>query len=136
MALLHIVNPNNRIYTRTMLHGVGRAGSDAELRANLRVILAILLVDWSETNPDLSGERGDIFDVITTPQFYEKGYAKTIAHKGDERLWFCSYIGFEKVTSKWAKENCPDCHGYISMRIYNQDSRHNELESHTIIIYF
>lgn len=136
MAFLHIVNPNNRVYTRTMLYGVGRAETDAVFRANLRMILAILLANWSDTNPDLSGVKGDIFDILTSPQFYEEGYAKTVAGEKDARLWFCSYIGFEKVTSKWAKENHPGCHGVVCARIYNQDTRHNEIDSHTVQFYF
>lgn len=118
-----------------MLYGVGRASTDAELRANLRLILAILLAQWSDTNPDLEGIRGDIFDIVTSEFFYEKGYAKT-TENSDTRIWFCSYVGFEKVTSAWAKEHHPDCRGYISMRLHNQDERCNELDSHSIQFYF
>ncbi|BAW19379.1 hypothetical protein [Ralstonia phage RP31] len=118
-----------------MLHGVGRADSDAELRANLRVILAILLVDWYESNPDLGGVKSHIFDVVTAPQFYEEGYTKTVGNN-DDRLWFCSYIGFEKLTSQWAKENAKGCHGVICARIFNQDARQNEMDHHCIQVYF
>lgn len=132
MAIMLVVSPQSKIYLRTILYGVGRAEDDSELRANFRLIAASVLAHWSDSNPDLSGVRGDIFDVLTAEPFYQKGYAKT----SGERLWFCSYIGFEKITSTWAKTNHPDCKGYLCIRIYNQDSRHNELEFHTIQIYF
>jgi hypothetical protein len=118
-----------------MLHGFGRVDNDAEFRSQLRLIAAILLAQWSDTKPDLNGVRGDIFDVATNEQFYQNGY--NVTTKGnDRRLWFCSYIGFERISSKWAMENYPGCHGYIGMRIYNQDERHNDLDSHTILFYF
>lgn len=135
MAVLLVVNPNPHAYVRTTLHGINKARSYAEFFDNLRMITAVLLAQWSDTNPDLSGVRGDVFDVLTTEIFYRKGYAKT-KRGSDERLWFCDYIGFEKVTSQWAKTNHPDCRGYISMRIHNQDQRHLDLEHHTVILYF
>lgn len=137
MAILQIYIPSRNIYTRTMLYGVGRATSDGALRANLRLIAAVLLAGWSDNqHPDLSGITGEIFDVVTSEKFYTEGYNATIRGDKDKRLWFCSYIGFEKITSKWAKENHPDCHGYICMRVDNQDERHNIIDAHTIQIYF
>ena len=136
MALLLVVNPSPRIYTRTMLFGVGRADSHSEMQDNLRLIAAILMAQWSDTNPDLSGVRGHIFDVLTSELFYQKGYAKTQFGDYDDRLWFCDYVGFEKITSRWAKENCPGCNGYICMRIHNQDDKHRERDNHTVLIYF
>ncbi len=135
MAIILVTNPQPKLYTRYMLHGFGRVDNDADFREQLRLVAAILLAHWSDTDPDLSGVRGEIFDVVTNMHFYQNGYGVTT--KGnDRRLWFCSYIGFERVSSKWAKENHPNCHGYLSMRLYNQDTRHNELDSHTIMIYF
>lgn len=161
MAVILITEPNPKIYTRTLLHALGRADSDSEFRTNLRLVVAVLLAYWADTKPDLSGVRGDIFDVVTSEHFYRKGLAKTVYREkkgpllnddgigidpvpmwkeelADEtaRLWFCSYVGFEKITSKWAKENHPGCHGYICMRVFNQDVRHNEIDGHTIIVYF
>lgn len=136
MAVLQVFVPTPNIYTRTLLHGVGRAGTDAELRNNLRLIAAILMAGWHDKyQPDLGGSTGEIFDVMTNEKFYLDGY-NTTAKGDDRRLWFCSYIGFEKLTSKWAKENHPDCHGYICMRMYNQDDKQREVDHHTIQIYF
>lgn len=143
MAFLHIVHPNNKIYTRTQLFAVGRAKDNAEMRSNLRLIAASLLAFWSDTNPDLSGEIGEIFDVVTSPDFYEKGLLKTYKGKNeelgmyyDERLWFCTYAGFEKITSQWGKDNAKGCHGVVTMRLHNQDKLHNDCDAHTIQIYF
>lgn len=135
MAFLSIVHPSPQIYLRTKLHGIGYASSDAELRENLRLITAILLAKWSDTNPNLDGIRGILFDVITNEFFYHNGYAKAVDGT-DERLWFCSYVGFEQITSKWAKEKHPGCKGYISMRLFNRDAKQQELDSHTVQIYF
>ena len=136
MAVLLVVNASPRIYTRTMLFGVGRAESHAEMWDNLRLIAAILMAQWTDTNPDLSGVRGHIFDVLTNEFFYQNGYAKTQFGEHDDRLWFCDYIGFEKITSQWAKENCPGCKGYLSMRLFNQDEKHRKQDTHTVQIYF
>jgi hypothetical protein len=159
MAFISVVHPCRSVYISTRLHGVGRAENDGEFRANLRLIAAIVLAQWSETNPNLLGVRGEVFDVVTSAPFYEQGFAKTVRRdfetqveegdfidalfpdmnehfREDAKLWFCSYIGFEKVTSEWAKKNHPDCHGYICMRVYNQDALHKVLDSHTIQIYF
>lgn len=146
MAFISVIIPHRKIYTQYMLHGYGRAKDDAEFRFGLRMTAAVLLSWWYDeavllaekddpNRPNLEGSRGHVFDVATNEHFYTKGFGKT-QNGNDERLWFCSYIGFEKVTSEWAKKNYPDCNGYICMRIYNQDSRHNELESHTVQIYF
>ena len=117
-----------------MLYAVGRAGTDAELRENLRLILAILLARWSDTNPDLEGVRGNLFDVATTEKFYQEGFAKTVGAHGDDRLWFCSYVGFEKATSLWARSR--GLHGVVCARLFNQDVKNKELDAHTIQIYF
>lgn len=135
MTFLHLIVPNNHIYTRTLLFATGRAQSDAELRSNLRLIAAILLAFWSDTKPDLSGSIGEIFDVVTSEPFYMKGLNKTVKNN-DERLWFCTYAGFEKLTSQWARDNAKGCHGVVCLRIHNQDARHNDLESHSIQIYY
>jgi hypothetical protein len=136
MAVLLINIPSPHIYTRTMLHGIGRAQTNAEMWDNLRLIAAVLLARWCDTGPDLTGVRGHIFDVLTSEFFYQKGYAKTKFGEHDDRLWFCGYIGFEKVTSLWAKKNYPKCHGYICMRVHNQDDKHREQDNHTILFYF
>lgn len=135
MAFIHLITPNNKIYTRALLHGVGYAGSQAELRDNMRLIVAILLAYWGDTNPEMSPEVSDVFDVVTSEDFYMKGILKTVRGT-DERLWFCSYAGFEKVTSQWANEKAKGCHGVVSMRLHNTDTRHNEADAHTIQIYF
>lgn len=136
MAFLSIVIPRPKIYTSTRLYGVGRAESDAELRANLRLITAVLLGEWYEEHkPGLDMKNGHVFDIATSEFFFKNGFAKSQFNE-DTRLWFCTYVGFEKVTSWWAKKNHPTCHGYLSMRLLNQDVRHNELDSHTIQIYF
>ncbi len=132
MAVMIVINKNAHLYLQTHLFAIGRAADDAEFRKNLRIMAAVLLADWSDSKPDLSGVRGNIFDVITNEQFYQTGVNKT----SGERLWFCSYIGFEKITSKWAKENTNQSRGYICMRIYITDAQHNELESHTVQIYY
>ena len=136
MAVLLVVKPNSHVYIRTMLYGIGRANSHAEMQDNLRLIAAILMADWVNLQPDPGDVREHIFDVMTTPLFYENGYAKTKFGDYDDRLWFCDYVGFEKITSQWAKENCPGCNGYICMRIHNQDDKHRERDNHTVLIYF
>lgn len=156
MAFFTVVVPRPHLYSRFMLHGLGRVETDAHFREQLRLMAAILFAEWSDTGlGGLEGVKRDIFDVVIDEHFYTKGYAKTaksqkpnnrsadtfagimaVETRPDARLWFCSYVGFEKLTSKWAKENCPDCRGYISMRIYNQDIRHNVVDSHTVQIYF
>lgn len=156
MAFLKIVYPDLGvgIFNKTLLYAIGRCGNDAELRENLRLIAAILVAHWSETitPEEHSINVIDLINVVTDPQFYEKGFSKTnrnaIAEEMieeqeifgmssiDERLWFCSYIGFEKLTSKWSKENIPDCHGVICMRVFNQDKFHRDCDSHTIQIFY
>lgn len=132
MTVMLIVHKNAPLYLRTQLHGLGRAETDEAYRKNLRIIMAVLFAHWSDTNPDLTGIRGNLFDVITNESFYQEGFNKT----SDKRLWFCSYVGFEKTTSEWAKEHAPSCRGYICMRVFVTDEFSNELESHTIIIYY
>jgi hypothetical protein len=83
----------------------------------------------------MSPEVSDIFDVVTSEAFYEKGVIKTV-NNSDERLWFCTYAGFEKVTSQWAKDNAKGCHGVVSMRLHNTDTLHREADGHSIQIYF
>lgn len=138
MAFLLIKIPRPKLYSRYMLHGLGPVDNDATFRNDLRLMAAVLLAQWyDEKNTELTGKISDIFDVATTEQFYKQGYAKTTNGENDTRLWFCSYIGFERsVKSAWVKKNCPDCRGYISMHIYNQDIRHNHLDSHVVQIYF
>ena len=136
MAVLIVVAPSPQVYTRTLLYAIGRAQTQAEMWDNLRLIAAVILVNWCDSNPDLSGVRGNIFDVLTTEFFYLNGYAKTKFGEHDDRLWFCDYIGFEKITSTWAKENCPGCKGYLSMRLFNQDEKHRKQDTHTVQIYF
>lgn len=156
MAFLTVIVPRPQLYSRYMLHGYGRVETDAHFREQLRLMAAILFAEWSDTGlVNLDEKKRDIFDVVIDEHFYTKGFAKTaksqrvnnrsadtfagvipVETRPDARLWFCSYIGFEKITSKWAKENCPGCRGYISMRIYNQDTRHNIVDSHTVQIYF
>lgn len=135
MAFLSVIVPRPNLYVRTMLYGVGRAESDTELRANLRLIAACLLAEWYDEKQKLNDITGQLFDMVTSEFFFANGYAKS-KFRDEERLWFCSYVGFEKVTSAWAKKHHPGCKGYISMRVYNQDARHVELDSHTIQIYF
>jgi hypothetical protein len=155
MAFITVVVPRPQLYSRFMLHGLGRVESDAHFREQLRLMAAILFAHWSDGNPDLQGVKGDVFDVVIDQPFTERGFTKTVKSekkadalvttfagviepetRSDARLWFCSYIGFERITSKWAKENCPGCRGYICMRIYNQDLRHNIVDTHTVQIYF
>lgn len=134
MAFIQLITANKPIYTRTMLHAVGRAGSDAELRANLRLITAVLLAVTADHQPWLTEKHGELFDIVTSEKFHDDGYNKT--RKGhDERLWFCSYVGFEKLTSQWALEHAKQCHGVICMRITNQDEK-KELDAHTLQVYF
>ena len=133
MAVLIIPVENMRkLYIQTQLFGNGRAEDDASFRQNLRLIAAVLLAHWSDTKPDLSGETGHIFDVLTSEKFYKEGYNST----SDYRLWTCSYIGFEKITSKWAKEKFPNAHGYICMRVVAFDAGATEKASHTIQFYY
>jgi hypothetical protein len=136
MAILLVINPQIKLYTRYMLHGLGRVDNDAQFREQLRLMAAILLAHWMDTNPVLKEKESDLFDVVTSEKFYEDGYTKTTNGDNDDRLWFCSYVGFERVTSAWAKKNHPECRGYIGMRIFNQDKNCRDLDSHTIIIYF
>lgn len=136
MAVILVVKPNAHVYLRTTLWAINKAQTYPEMFDNLRLIAAILMADWLDSEPDLSGVREHIFDVMTTPFFYENGYAKTKFGDNDDRLWFCDYIGFEKITSQWAKENCPGCKGYICVRISNQNDRHKVVDNHTIQFYF
>lgn len=137
MAVLQAVIPNSNIFLRTRLYGEGRAEDDAAMRKNFRIIAAVLMGEWSEiTLVDLDGIYGDILDVMTSPKFYDDGYNKTTNGVNDDRLWFCSYVGFEKLTSKWAKETIPNCRGVILMRISNQDGKGNALDAHTVQIFY
>lgn len=130
-VVIHHV-PDRATYTQTLLWGLGRAEDDAEFRQNLRIIMAILLAkSYEDSNPP-EGREAAIFDIMTSESFYLKGYNKT----SDQRLWFPSYVGFEKLTSKWAKQKYPDCHGYLCMRLIEQDVENETLASHTVQIYF
>lgn len=136
MAFLQIIKPDPGIYMRTRLYGVGRAESAAEMRDNLRLIGCILMARWSDDpHMALDGQIGDLFDVMTSESFYQKGIAKTVENN-DERLWFNTYAGFEMLTSQWAKENAEGCRGVICMRVHNQGTDHQPIDSHTIQIYF
>lgn len=132
MAVLIVSHSNKKIYLQSHLWGLGRAEDDQAFRSNLRLIFAVLLAQWSENNPELFGKDSYIFDIITTPHFYKKSYVTT----SDQKVWFCSYVGFEKITSKWAKEEFPNCRGYLCMRLYATNAQSEELEAHTVQIYY
>lgn len=128
--LIHHI-PNKELYLNTQLWIVRRQIDDATYRKHLRVVMAILLATaYDEANPPV-GISAELFDVLTSERFHECGYNKTT----DNRLWFCSYIGFEKITSAWAKEKYPKCKGYLCMRVLIKNHLHQET-SHTVQIYF
>ncbi len=132
---LHIVFPHPGFYKRTQLNAINQSQDDGMMRENFRIMMAVLLAHWADTKPDLTGERGFLFDLLTSEKFYTSGYNKT-KNGNDERLWFCSYVGFEKVRSKWMKEKYPDVRGVLCMRIFSRDNKGVELDAHTIQIYY
>lgn len=124
--------PDRATYVQTILWALGRAEDDAEFRKNLRILMAVLLAKgYDEANPP-KDKLAAIFDIMTSESFYLKGYNKS----SDQRLWFPSYVGFEKLTSKWAKETYPKCHGYLCMRLVEKDVNNKDLDAHTVQIYF
>lgn len=128
MAFLILDHPNKQIYLQTHLWALGRAQDDDSYRANLRLVFAVLLAQWSDNHPELFGENNHLFDIITNENFIKKTYVTT----SEKKIYFCSYIGFEKLTSKWAKEKYPHCRGYLCMRIYATNQHSEELDAHTI----
>lgn len=132
MAVVIHYTPDRTTYMQTILWALGRAEDDAEFRQNLRILMAVLLAKgYDDANPP-TGKLSAIFDIMTSESFYLKGYNKT----SDQHLWFPSYVGFEKLTSKWAKEKYPDCRGYLCMRLIEQDVEGKTLAAHTVQIYF
>lgn len=124
--------PDRTTYMQTILWALGRAEDDAEFRQNLRILMAVLLAKgYDDANPP-TGKLAAIFDIMTSESFYLKGYNKT----SNQIMWFPSYVGFEKLSSKWAKETYPGCRGYLCMRLIEKDIEFNEVEAHTVQIYF
>lgn len=118
------IKPDRKISMHSMLHGVYKDNSDQHLRENLRTILAVLLARHCEH------ELGELESLIIMPEMYEKGYVAT-----KDCVVACSYIGFERVKSKWAKDQGLHC--VICARFVFTDAlKRFEGHTHTVQFYF
>lgn len=124
MTFALIKAKDRKISINAILDGVARATTDAELRRNLRLIGAVLLARHAEHSPY------DAVHIAMTEQFIEDGRVMT----DKEGVWFCSYVGFERITSQWAREQNFTC--VICMRLVKMDIKMRELVAHTVQIYF
>ena len=119
-----IVKPDRKMSLNSILHGVYRDISDQQLRENLRTILAVLIARH------LENELTDLDALVIMPEMYEKGYVAT-----KDAVVTCSYIGFERVSSRWAKEQGLHC--VICARYVAADARKQfEGQTHTVQFYF
>lgn len=119
-----VYKPDRKISLHSMLHGVYRESDDASFRKNLRTILAVLMAKYCED------DLGFIGSLIIMPEMYENGY---VAAK--DAVVACSYIGFERVTSKWGKEKGLHC--VITARFVQTDMRKQfEGSAYTVQFYF
>lgn len=118
---------------QSVLHTVGRAGDDADLRYRLRLTLAILIAKHFENDPC------DIVDIVTSEDFYNKGYIGAKGNNG-EVIWACSYIGYERCTSKWARDRgytCVICMRMVAGRLLAGNTSNNfNGEAHTVQFYY
>lgn len=118
---------------QSALHVVGRAGDDSDLRARLRLTLAILVAKHFENDPS------DIVDIVTNEEFYKKGFVGAKGNNG-EVIWACSYVGWERCTSKWAKDkgyHCVICLRMVAGRLEAGNTSNNfEGEAHTVQFYY
>lgn len=124
MTFALIKAKDRKISINAILDGVARASSDAELRMNLRLIGAVLLARHAEHSPH------DCVHIAMTEDIIHKGRVKV----DEQGIWFCSYVGYERVTSPWSKEQGFSC--VICMRLVKMDIKMRELVSDTIQIYF
>lgn len=116
---------DSKIALNSMLHGVYRESTDAEFRANLRLVFAVLLAR------NFENDKSILTDLLMLPEFYEKGYA---AFK--DAVAMCAYIGFERVTSKWGKEKGFRCVITARILITDKFGSIDRGTSHTAQIYY
>ncbi len=124
MTFALIEAKDRKISIDTILHGVGRAGSDQEFRHNLRLVAAVLLARHAEHSPH------DAVHIAMTEAFVKDGRVKV----DETGIWMCTYVGFERVTSPWGKERGFSC--VICTRMTKFDIKMRELTTHTVQVYF
>lgn len=132
---------------QAMLYGVYRAGvSGKMLSGNLRLFQAIALAHLPDYKlKKLPVQVDDLVLILTTESMYKEGYLATVVGGGskefmalptNKELHTTTYIGFERLTSKWARENAAGCHCVITSRIVTRDSTNTELRTHSVSVYF
>lgn len=124
MAYNLFVHKDRKLALNLMLHGVYLDTMDSVLRRNLRLTLGVLLAKYQEHNPSIAVDLAMMEDMI---EHGKCGFTDCV--------WACTYIGFERVSSKWAKELGLHC--VITARFGKGDLRSLfELENHTVQFYF
>lgn len=132
MACIILAKALPKIYRQTLSHGINLANAE-EIRDNFRLIQSVLfahLVD--EQTVDFGDKNNYLVDVLLSEQYARKGYVSL----SDESMMMCSYAGFEKLTSKWARETFPECRGVITTRIGKFNKHMDALDFHSVSFYF
>lgn len=132
MAILILGKALPKVYRMTLSHGIGQASME-EMRDNFRLIQAVAFAHIYDEDPMCVPARHDVLvDILLSEQFARKGYVTL----SDESIVMCSYAGFERLTSKWAKQTYPDCRGVITTRLCKFDKSMNELAHYTVSVFF
>lgn len=132
MACLILKSKNEKIYRMVLSHAINLAESD-RIRDNFRFIASVLFAHCYDNGGVKVQPKDDyLVDVLLSEQYAKTGYVTL----SDESIVICSYAGFEKLTSKWAKENCLGCRGVITIRVCKFDKHLNVLDAHSVSIYF
>lgn len=132
MACIILAKALPRIYRMTLSHGIYLADRE-EIRDNFRLIQCIAFANLIDETPINLGDKNDyLIDVLLSEQYARKGYVTL----SDESIVMCSYAGFEKLTSKWARETFPECRGVVTTRIGKFDKKLESLDFHSVSIYF
>jgi hypothetical protein len=146
MSCLVIIVPNRKLAMHSMLYGVYSEGISGELlKRNLRLFQAIALAHQDTPGMHaLTAEGSDVVNVLLSPHMYHKGYLVALVGRSDptnsivarKEMYLSTYCGFERLSSKWAKEVAVGCKCVITQRISVMDEKANPLREHSVSVYF
>lgn len=131
MACLILNMPLPKVYRQLLSHGINLANTE-EIRDNFRIITSVAFAHIYDSQKVDFGEKNNyLIDVLLSEQYAFKGYVTL----SDNSIVMCSYAGFEKITSKWARETFPECRGVITTRIGKFNEKLESLDFHSVSIY-
>lgn len=131
MACIILAKALPKIYRMTLSHGINLANVE-EIRDNFRLIQCVAFAHlYDDAQVDFGDKNNYLIDVLLSEQYARKGFVSL----SDESMAMCSYAGFEKLTSKWARETFPECRGVITTRIGKFNKHLDALDYHSVSFY-